>query len=63
MREISAIPIWLCIPFAGLLLSIAVMPLIKPEWWEKHQPLAATVWSILFIIPLRYKEKQENQEK
>lgn len=34
MGELSAIPIWLCIPFAGLLLSIAVMPLFKPDWWE-----------------------------
>lgn len=25
MEELSAIPVWLCIPFAGLLLSIAVM--------------------------------------
>ena len=41
----------LCIPFAGLLLCIAVMPLIKPEWWEKHQALAVIVWSLLFIIP------------
>lgn len=55
MGEISAIPIWLCIPFAGLLLSIAVMPLIKPEWMEKHQPLAVAVWSILFIIPFTAK--------
>ena len=41
----------LCIPFAGLLLCIAVMPLIKPEWWEKHQALAVIAWSLLFIIP------------
>ena len=41
----------LCIPFAGLLLCIAVMPLVKPEWWEKHQVLAVIVWSLLFIIP------------
>ena len=55
MGELSAIPIWLCIPFAGLLLSIAVMPLIKPDWWEKHQPLAVAFWSILFIIPFTVK--------
>ena len=30
----------LCIPFAGLLLCIAVMPLVKPEWWEELQALA-----------------------
>ena len=55
MGELSAIPIWLCIPFAGLLLSIAVMPLFKPDWWEKHQPLAVVFWSILFIIPFTAK--------
>lgn len=40
-----------CIPFAGLLLCIAVMPLIKPEWWESHQAWAVIGWSILFIVP------------
>ena len=29
----AAVPVWLCIPFAGLLLCIAVMPLVKGEWW------------------------------
>ena len=42
-------------PFAGLLLSIAVMPLIKPDWWEKHQPLAVAFWSVLFIVPFAAK--------
>ncbi|MGN1168008.1 MAG: sodium:proton antiporter [Lachnospiraceae bacterium] len=41
----------LCIPFAGILLSIAIFPLVKPQWWESHQPIVVTVWSLLFIIP------------
>lgn len=45
------IPMWLVIPFAGLLLCIAVFPLVKPEWWEKNQPWAVAFWSLLFIIP------------
>ncbi len=45
------IPMWLVVPFAGLLLCIAVFPLVKPEWWEKNQPWAVAFWSILFIIP------------
>lgn len=45
------IPLWLCIPFAGLLLCIAVLPLVKPEWWEKNRPWAVIAWSLLFIIP------------
>ena len=47
----ATVPLWLCIPFAGLLLCIAVLPLVKPEWWEKNQPLAVAAWSLLFIIP------------
>ena len=45
----------LCIPFAGLLLCIAVMPLVKPEWWEKHQALA-----VKMCIRDRGEEEKEN---
>ena len=31
------IPLWLCIPFAGLLLCIAIFPLVKGEWWDKNK--------------------------
>lgn len=48
---VTTTPLWLCIPFAGLLLCIALFPLIKPAWWEKNQPLAVAFWSIVFIIP------------
>ena len=43
--------LYLCIPFVGILLCIAIMPLIKPAWWEEHQPLVVAIWSLLFIIP------------
>lgn len=49
--EAAAVPIWLCIPFAGLLLCIAILPLVKAEWWENHQPHAVALWSLLFILP------------
>ena len=45
------VPLALCIPFAGLLLCIAVLPLVRAEWWEKHQIHAVAFWSLLFIIP------------
>lgn len=48
-------PLWLCIPFAGLLLCIAVLPLVKAEWWEAHQPHAVVFWSLLFLIPFAVK--------
>jgi Na+/H+ antiporter NhaD/arsenite permease-like protein len=47
----ESIPLWLCIPFAGLLLCIAVFPLVKEAWWEKNRPYAVIFWSLLFIIP------------
>lgn len=49
------IPIWMCIPFAGLLLCIAVFPLVKEEWWEKNRLHAVIFWSLLFIIPFAVK--------
>ena len=48
---LTEVPLWLCIPFAGLLLSIAVFPLVKAHWWEEHQPLVVALWSILFLVP------------
>lgn len=45
------VPVWLCIPFAGLLLCIAVMPLVKGEWWEAHQPLVVALWILVLVIP------------
>ena len=40
------------IPFAGLLLSIALLPLIAPHFWERHFGKVAAFWSFALIIPL-----------
>src|SRR5262249_12637122 len=32
----EALPLWSVLPFACLLLAIAVAPLIAPQWWEHH---------------------------
>lgn len=48
----SSVPaLWYCIPFAALLLSIALFPLIKPVWWEEHQAIMVALFSLLFVIP------------
>ena len=47
----SGVPLWLCIPFAGLLLCIEMMPLVKVEWWEAHQPLVVVLWILVMVIP------------
>lgn len=40
-----------CIPFAGMLLSIAVCPLVNGAWWEKFRGAVVAFWSLLFLIP------------
>jgi Na+/H+ antiporter NhaD/arsenite permease-like protein len=40
------------IPFIGILLSIALMPLIAPHAWEHHQPKIAAFWGAAVLVPL-----------
>lgn len=47
----QTLPIWSIIPFAGMLLSIAIFPLVKAEWWERHQLLVSLAWALLFLVP------------
>ncbi|MDD5199560.1 MAG: sodium:proton antiporter [Terrimicrobiaceae bacterium] len=32
---------WMLLPFAAMLLSIAVMPFVHAHWWERHYPKVA----------------------
>src|SRR5699024_8785483 len=47
----AAVPVWLCIPFAGLLLCIAVMPLVKGGWLDAHKPHVVILWILAMMIP------------
>lgn len=47
-NELSAI--WV-IPFACMLLSIAIMPLAMPHFWEHHFGKIAVFWGLAFLIP------------
>ena len=39
------------LPFAGLLLSIALGPLAMPHFWEHHQGKIAAAWVLAFVVP------------
>lgn len=39
------------IPFVGMLVSIAICPLIIPEIWEHHFGKIAAAWGLAFLIP------------
>ena len=51
MEHIENISLLFSIPFAGMLLSIAIMPLLAGEWWEKKKHYIVILWSVLFLIP------------
>lgn len=46
--QLSAI--WV-IPFACMLLSIAIMPLALPHFWEHHFGKIAVFWGLAFLVP------------
>ena len=39
------------VPFAGILLSIALMPLLVPSFWHHHFGKVAAAWSLAFLVP------------
>lgn len=43
-------PAW-GIPFAGILLSIALMPLLAPIAWHHHYGKIAAAWALAFAVP------------
>jgi Na+/H+ antiporter NhaD/arsenite permease-like protein len=49
--QLSAL--WI-VPFAGLLLSIAIMPLAAPKVWHHHFGKISAGWALLFLIPCAF---------
>nr|WP_085940320.1 sodium:proton antiporter [Acidovorax radicis] len=39
------------VPFAGILLSIALMPLMAPIFWHHHFGKVAAAWGLIFLVP------------
>ena len=47
--------IYWVLPFAGILLSIAVFPLLAPNFWHHHFGKISAFWALLFIAPFLFK--------
>lgn len=45
---------WWGVPFAGLLLSIALCPLLMPQFWHHHFGKLTAAWSLAFVLPCAY---------
>jgi len=43
--------VWWSVPFAGILLSIAAMPLVAPIFWHHHFGKVAAAWALMFLVP------------
>ncbi|OYY92274.1 MAG: sodium:proton antiporter, partial [Polaromonas sp. 28-63-22] len=47
----GALSVWWSIPFAGILLSIALLPLLAPAFWHHHFGKVSAAWTLAFFIP------------
>ncbi len=47
----SQLSVWWGIPFAGMLLSIAFVPLLAPRFWHHHFGKVVIGWSLAFLVP------------
>ena len=47
----STLPLWWGVPFAGILLSIALIPLLAPIFWHHHFGKVVLGWSLAFLLP------------
>lgn len=43
-------PVWI-VPFLGILLSIALVPLTAPSFWHHHFGKTAAFWALAFLVP------------
>jgi Na+/H+ antiporter NhaD/arsenite permease-like protein len=47
----AVLPGWSVLPFVGILLSIALFPLLAPHVWHHHYPKVALAWGLLLVVP------------
>lgn len=45
------LPLWSCIPFVCMLLSIALFPLLAPEFWHHHFGKVSAFWAASMAVP------------
>ena len=48
----EGLPIYWVIPFVGILLSIAIMPLVAEDFWHHNFGKISLFWATLLIVPL-----------
>lgn len=51
--------VWGLLPFVGILLSIALVPLAAPRFWHRHYPWVAAAWALAFAVPFLWRTPAE----
>ncbi len=54
--SIENLSIFWIIPFVGILLSIAMFPLVAPNFWHHNFGKISAFWVVSFIVPFLFKE-------
>ena len=47
----GSLSLWWGVPFAGTLMSIALLPLLMPIFWHHHFGKITAFWSLAFLLP------------
>jgi len=47
----AGLPLWSVLPFVGMLLSIALFPLLAPRFWHNHFGKVSLFWALLLAGP------------
>lgn len=50
----SLLPLWSILPFVGILMSIALLPLLAPHFWHHHFPKVSAFWTLVFAVPFLF---------
>ena len=49
--ELGQLPLYSVLPFVGILLSIAILPLVKYDFWHNNFGKISAFWALLFLLP------------
>ncbi len=50
----GGLSLWWILPFLGILLSIALIPLFAEDFWHRHFGKVSLFWSLTIIIPIAF---------
>jgi len=48
----ASLSLWWTLPFVGILLSIAIFPLVAPDFWHHQFGKVSAFWAFLLLIPM-----------